>query len=114
MRPNLLNEVQLGNYYVCFHNGYPGFSYGCPQNPIVLNYKEVLIVNEYLIASLKYDLLNSFDSEDSFDLKLPDEVEGFCQKRVVTLARQVSIYYENDSEKQKAEKEKQTFLSKIS
>lgn len=111
-------------------DGYDGWNYGYPINPICLNYEEYRAFVNYLQNKFHFDLENCIIQHSGWDCILPDYLIDDIGKRVATVTRFPSlIVIENEipteedwkrflfktkEEKQKTVKEKEELFQKLS
>ena len=117
-------EHDIAVFVLC--DGYDGWSWGKPYNPIILNYTEYLKLKNYLIRVFQFDIADAISTESSYDCILPEKIANLLGKKIAqicylcTSENEVpteenwdNYFYQSKEEKQKSIKAKEALLQKL-
>ncbi len=124
-----INKTIKGKALFILCDGYDGWSWGMPVNPICLTYNEYENFKSKLKELFNFDLENHIVEHNGWDSILPDEIMEYVGKRVTTFTSfpdfiqiDTELPTEKDwdkylfktaEEKKKSEKAKEELLKKI-
>lgn len=111
-----LEDVKSGKYLVAIHNGYDGFSYGCPRDPMVFDYTEYCKLTQALSHLGIGRMFECFAMGNDFDLTIPPQVTEVIgeKNRLLTITNRESLVFSSDEERDAREREKQAILQRLS
>ncbi len=122
----ILNKLEQDIAVFILCDGYDGWSWGKPYNPIILNYTEYLKLKNYLIRVFQFDIADAISTGSSYDCILPEKIANLLGKKIAqicylcTSENEVpteenwdNYFYQSKEEKQKSIKAKEALLQKL-
>lgn len=81
---DFVNDLKENKAFFILCDGYDGWSWGMPVNPICLTYTEYGMLLSKLKVLFNYDLENQIVEHNGWDCILPDEILTYVGKKVTT------------------------------
>ena len=79
-----ISDLKEKKAYFILCDGYDGWSYGFPVNPICFTYEEYKNILEYIKTVYSFDIEETIINHNGWDCILPPEIEIFFGKKVCT------------------------------
>jgi hypothetical protein len=93
-----LEKIEKDERYLCFHDGFDGWSYGCPLNPVVFNKTEEKAVFDYLTKKYNVNLLQDIENGSLFTTFVNDDIRNEFGYRLAGLYEKESILFDVSDE----------------
>lgn len=77
-----IQRLKNNNAIFVLSDGYEGWSWGTPVNPVLFTYNEYILIRDFLIKKYNYNLENEICNSSGYDCILADEIYKFLEKRV--------------------------------
>jgi hypothetical protein len=95
------------------HNGYDGYSYGSPRNPVLFTCEEMNTIVDCIHNVFSFNIAEEISKSLQHDVVLPGEVVAFIGYRCAGLYLPVSFHYDSEAEKEAAKIKRQQILDEI-
>jgi hypothetical protein len=99
----LKKMINSQDYFLCLHNGFHPFSYGCPNNPIVFNRTDGEILINALYSKYKINLLLDLSLNSLLTIELDRNISKKIGFRLAGIYEKRALIFENKIEEEKSE-----------
>ena len=97
MNNKFFQAVKDGSAKIALSNGYLEFGYGCPVDPVLLDYREYLEVKRQIVNRTRTSFFDDFENKNLFDIGIPTELQIFLGGfSVLTIAEESICTYSED------------------
>jgi hypothetical protein len=97
-------------YFLCLHNGFHPFSYGCPYNPIVFNNTEGEMLLNILNNKYGMNILFDISLANLLTIKLDKNIGEKIGFRLIGVYEKQTILFEDKNEEEKSKNIKNSIL----
>jgi hypothetical protein len=95
------------------HNGYDGYSYGSPRNPVLFTREEMNAIVDCIHNVFSFDIAEEISKSLRHDVVLPGEVVVFIGYRCAGLYFPGGFHYDSEEEKETATEKRRMVLDAI-
>jgi len=95
------------------HNGYDGYSYGSPRNPVLFTREEMNSIVDCIHNVFSFDIAEEISKSLQHNVVLPGEIVAFIGYRCAGLYFPWDFHYESEIEKEAAKIKSRQILDEI-